>query len=300
MTDPARATVTLRERSTRFVELLRTTPALCVCPNFYILAHASGCPFAPQCRYCYLKSSFWNLRNPEAFSNVEKMLEDVRRWIARDDLEAYLLNTGNLSDSLAFEDARPLVGKLVEVFRKHAQGRRHTLLLLTKGGLKECRTLLECEPCDRVVVSFSVNAADAAEEFESGVPSPAERFKAARTLLERGWRVRLRIDPMIAGFDYSETVEEVRRFGPERITMGSLRAEKSLVKFAERGLFDGLAPREGEGPLARYPRETRIAMYRFAVERLRDVAPIGLCEETAEVWDELGLDKDSRCCNCGE
>jgi hypothetical protein len=82
--------------------------------------------------------------------------------------------------------------------------------------------------------------------------------------------------------------------------MGTLRAEKSLVKFAERGLFNGLAPREGEGPLARYPRETRIAMYRFAVERLRDVAPIGLCEETAEVWDELGLDKDSRCCNCGE
>ena len=48
------------------------------------------------------------------------MLEDVRRWIARDDLEAYLLNTGNLSDSLAFEDARPLIGELVEVFRKHA------------------------------------------------------------------------------------------------------------------------------------------------------------------------------------
>lgn len=294
------APVTLRARATCFVELLRTTPAQTVCPNFFILAHASGCPFAPQCRYCYLKSSFWNLRKPEAFTNIDQMLQDVRRWIARDDLEAYVLNTGNLSDSLAFEEARPLAGELVELFRLHATGRRHTLLLLTKGGLRECRPLLEREPCDRVVVSFSLNASAAAERFEPGVPTPAERFEAARTLLERGWRVRLRIDPMIAGFDYHDMVEEIRRLRPERITIGSLRAEKSLTRFTEKGLFEGLEALANQDGLWRYPRDQRIAMYRSAVERLRDVAPLGLCEETADIWDELGLDKDAKSCNCGE
>ena len=295
-----RAPVTLRSRASRFVELFRTTPAQTVCPNFYVLAHASGCSFAPQCRYCYLKSSFWQLRKPEVFTNIDQMLEDVKRWIARDNMETYLLNTGNLSDSLVFEENRPLVGALVELFRQYAAGRRHTLLLLTKGGLRECNTLLEREPCDRVVVSFSVNCDAAAKEYENGVPAPADRLQAAETLLQKGWRVRLRIDPMIAGFDYTHTVDEVVRLRPERITLGTLRAEKSLPRFAEDGLFDKLEPPAVEGGMARYPRALRMEMYRAAVDRLRDVAPIGLCEETADVWDDLALDKDAKSCNCGE
>ena len=47
-----------RERKGRFVEMFRTTPARTVSPNFFVLAHASGCSFSPRCSYCYLKSSF--------------------------------------------------------------------------------------------------------------------------------------------------------------------------------------------------------------------------------------------------
>ena len=77
-------------------------------PNFYVLAHADGCTFSPPCTYCYLKSSFWYLGGPRAFSNSDRLFAEVRRWIRRDRLESYVLNTGNLSDSLAFEDRRPL------------------------------------------------------------------------------------------------------------------------------------------------------------------------------------------------
>ena len=41
--------VVLRPRSTRFVELFRTTPPKTVCPNFYVLSHANGCAFQPHC-----------------------------------------------------------------------------------------------------------------------------------------------------------------------------------------------------------------------------------------------------------
>src|SRR3989304_5051045 len=105
----------LKERETKFVEIFRTTPPKTVCPNFYVLAHANGCTFAPACEYCFLKSSFWYLTEPLAFTNTDKMLAEIKGWIRRDDLESYVLNTGNLSDSLAFETARPLVCALVNV-----------------------------------------------------------------------------------------------------------------------------------------------------------------------------------------
>lgn len=307
MPDQERLSCQRRERKSKFVDIFRTTPANTVCPNFYVLAHADGCSFAPQCSYCYLKSSFWFLRSPEVFTNFDKMIAETRAWLARDELESYVLNTGNLSDSLVFEEARPLIGRLVELFREEAEakGRRHSLLLVTKGGTRECAPLLEAAPCRNVIVSFSVNSPEAARDHERGAAPVEDRFAAARELKARGWRVRLRIDPMILGYDYAWTIEQVRAFAPERVTLGTLRAEANLPKFVENGLFDALEPapppasptaRKG---LSRYPKNTRLALYRQAVEALRGLCPIGLCEETPDIWDALGLDKGAKSCNCG-
>jgi DNA repair photolyase len=301
MRKPKRSACLARERKSKFVDIFRTTPTNTVCPNFYVLCHADGCSFAPQCSYCYLKSSFWYLPAPQVFTNTEKMVSEIGAWIAKDDLESYTLNMGNLSDSLVFEDVRPLVSHLVELFREEAEarGRRHTLLLVTKGGSRECRVLLDGRPCRSVVVSFSFNSPEAARKHELGAAPVDDRLKAARDLKAKGWRVRGRIDPMILGFDYAWTIEQVRRLAPERVTLGTLRAEPNLPRFIENGLFDALeAPPDKKG-LARYPKEQRLALYRQAVAALSSTCPIGLCEETPDIWDALGLDTEAKCCNCG-
>ena len=300
MTSPRESACNLRDRRSRFVDIFRTTPAKTVCPNFFVLSHANGCMFRPQCEYCYLKSSLWHLPRQEAFGNVDRMIVEVRRWIARDDLESYVLNSGNLSDSLAFEEVRPMAARLVEVFREaHASGRKHALLLVTKGGTNECRALAEAEPCPCVIVSFSVNAPDVAARHERGAAAVADRMAAACALKAAGWRVRIRIDPMFAGYDYGGIIEEVRRLGPERITLGTLRAEPHLMRVVNHGLFSQLAVPCEEKTLARYPIAQRLEIYRSAVDALRGVCPIGLCEETRDVWDALRLDADAQCCNCG-
>ncbi|HUT35821.1 MAG TPA: hypothetical protein VNE39_20205 [Planctomycetota bacterium] len=290
-----------RKRKTRFVSIFRTTPVNTVCPNFYVLAHADGCAFAPECSYCYLKSSFWYLNAPQVFTNTEKLEAEVRAWLARDDLESYVLNMGNLSDSLTFEHVRPLTGHLVELFRAEAEakGRPHALLLVTKGGVEECRPLLSQSPCRNVIVSFSVNSPEAARDHERGAAPVEDRLDAAHQLKARGWRVRMRIDPMILGYDYAWVIEQLRRLAPERVTLGTLRAEANLPRFVENGLFDALVPPATPKGLARYPRDQRLALYRQAVEALRDTCPLGLCEETPDIWDALGLDKQAKSCNCG-
>lgn len=301
MTHECRQQCVTRERKSKFVEIFRTTPTKTVCPNFYVLAHANWCTFAPRCSYCYLKSSFWYLKEQQAFTNIDKMEQEIVAWIAREDLESYVLNMGNLSDSLSFEDARPLVSRLVKVFREEAEakGRKHALLLVTKGGNRECRSLFAAEPCRNVIISFSVNSPEAARRYEKGAAPVSDRLKAAGRLKSSGWRIRIRIDPMMLGFDYGWLIEQVRRLAPERITLGSLRAEANLPRFTEDGLFADLEPSADRRGLSRYPKEQRLALYRHAAKALSGLCPIGLCEETPDVWKALGLNTWAKSCNCG-
>ncbi len=296
---PRRAVV-LKERKKSFIEIFRTTPPKTICPNFYVLIHANGCGYSPQCSYCYLKLSLWHQRDHHVFHNVDKLLTDVRRWIRKDPYETYVLNSGNMSDSLSFEERRPLFKKLVELFREEAEakGRPHTLLLVTKGGRTECADLLSTKPCANVVVSFSVNNPVVARRYEAGAASMTERFKAAATQKKKGWRVRLRIDPMVDGYDYTKVAEAVKRIAPERVTLGTLRAERGLDRFAEPGVFKGVLPPPPDEKLGRYPFDLRIALYRQAVDVLKSQCELGLCEEPLEAWELLGLNHQDKTCNC--
>jgi DNA repair photolyase len=291
----------LRDRKTNSVELFRTTPPKTVCPNFYVLAHANGCGFSPGCSYCFLKSSFWHLDAPHVFTNVDKMCDDIRAWIAEDNLESYVLNSGNLSDSLSFEAVRPAMTRLVELFRTEAEAksRPHTLLLVTKGGIRHCAPLFDIAPSKNVIVSFSVNSPEAAADHEKGCARVQDRLDAARRLKSQDWRIRMRIDPMIHGYDYSWITEQVKSLAPERVTLGSLRAEPNLLKAVGNGIFKDLTEQFPKGGMSRYPAEKRLALYRPAVASLRSTCPVALCEEALEVWQALSLDTDSKPCNCG-
>ena len=109
----------------------------------------------------------------------------------------------------------------------------------------------------------------------------------------------MRMDPMILGFDYAWVVDQLRRLAPERVTLGALRAEAGLLRMMSNGLFAALERPAEPKAMARYPRATRMAMYRPAVEALAGVCPVALCEETEDLWRELGLDVEGRHCNCG-
>lgn len=289
-----------RPRKSKFVEIFRATPSNTVCPNFYVLMHANGCGFEPLCSYCYLKSSLCHLNAHQVFTNCDKMLAECKKWITTDGLESYMLNSGNLADSLSLEQHRPVVTDLIKLFRDQAElkGRPHTLLLVTKGGMTEIKPLLKLKPCSNVIVSFSLNNPDAARRYESGAPSISSRLEAIRRLIKRGWRVRVRIDPMIVGFDYVPLAKEVKKIRPERITLGTLRAEHNLMRVLKSSLFRDLQKTSNKNALSRYPFGTRMNMYKKVIGALGKTASIGLCEETPNVWKKLELDHKAKTCNC--
>ncbi len=281
-----------------FIELLRTTPAKTVCPNFYLFDHARGCNF--DCSYCFLRDAEYNRKERRVFSNTDRLFRELGEWLARDGLETYLANAGNMADSLTFEKERPLWGDLIEYMREHAEkkNRPHCLLVVTKAGPDLCGAFFDHAPCPNIIVSFSVNAPGAARDHERGAAPSPDRIEAARRLREQGWRVRIRLDPMIAGYAYGETIDAIASLSPERVTLGTLRADPLLLPEVKgMDIFGALDAPDPEG-IARYPRAVRMNLYAPAVSRLAGICSLGLCEETEDVWLELGLDAERKTCNC--
>ncbi len=281
-----------------YLYLLRTTPARTVCPNFYLLDHARGCNF--NCSYCFLRDTEYGRKERRIFTDTERLFKELGEWVEQDGLETYLANTGNMTDSLSFEGERPIWGELIEFMREKAEkrGRPHCLLAVTKSGLDNCEAFLRHAPCKNIIISFSINSPEAAAAHEAGAAPSGQRLEAARKLKALGWRVRVRLDPMIDGYDYGWLINQVRKMAPERVTLGTLRADPTLLpEVGDVSIFSALEAPE-EGSIGRYPRATRMRLYRGAIEGLGRGISIGLCEETQDVWEELGLDVVNKTCNC--
>ena len=305
-----------RARRSEFLHLFTKTPRGIVCPHFFVLSHANGCPFQPGCLYCYLWNTFRTYDKNQIFSNIGDMEEEVKRHL-QNVVEPSMINTGELSDSLVWEKRRPIMPGLIELFRGQ---KLHQLLLLTKSDMVE--PFAKIKPADTIIFSFSVNRPDAARDFEPGVPSPERRLAAAAILQANGWRIRLRLDPMmrLPREKWVDTIKAYVAFAgkiastvkPERITLGTIRFFQNLPNCTPEGsekIF-ALAWDQGDPDRRRrYPLKDRVEIYSEVVLAFRKLLPeveIGLCKETESawemVWETMGKPKwfsyrDPKC-NC--
>jgi DNA repair photolyase len=272
-----------RPRKSKFVKLFDKTPETVVCPHFYELILSNGCPF--NCLYCYLKLTFRGDKSPVLFTNqwehVEAELEKIPSGV---------FSTGELADSLAIMP--PLLKPAIRYFRKQ----KHKYLLLTTKSIN-INTLLEMEPTPQVWIAFSVNSLDAWLKFELKTPSPYERLEAARALKEKGWRIRIRIDPVIEEVginDYKDIATRVKDLAPDVVTVGTLRQYPGLFRFEKKAPRKGLQ-RSHDGRM-RYPLNVREDIYTKISEWLGSQP--ALCKETEELWKNLGWRfHGCNCCN---
>lgn len=284
-----------RKRYSNFIHYFDKTPPGIICPHFYILAHANGCPFA--CDYCYLRLTLRHYPEPTIFTNTARLFQELRDWLLSTE-EPSVMNAGELSDSLAWDLHTCLSTNLASLFASQA---RHKLLFVTKSTAVE--NLLAMEPNPRIVMSFSVNASEVSSRYERGAPSPADRIASALKLKSAGWEVRIRLDPLVPidGWKdhYEEIIKRINELEPSVVTIGSLRYFKNLISHASEttDVFKyGHDHGDPDGRL-RIPRDTRLEMYKFCIDRLSCLR-IGLCKETASIHEALGLPGRHQSCNC--
>jgi DNA repair photolyase len=186
---------------------------------------------------------------------------------------------------------------------------KHKLLLLTKSN--RVKWLAE-KLRKQTIASFSLNATEVWERWEKRTPSPLQRIEAAKTLLESGYEVRLRIDPIFPIKNWKRNYEDLiysifstLPSEPNRITLGTPRGLAKTLIFAKDRSWEKIAfteNPESTGWGKKAPKELRKEIYNFFFDKLEslgfDKRNVSICKETRAMWKELNLSPDSCKCNC--
>mgnify|MGYP001072642199 CR=1 FL=1 len=278
------------------------TPFDIVCPHFWELRWAFGCPF--DCAYCYLQGTGRGNKKPRYRPPI-KVIKAINKAFRHKYFVNHpsIFNSGELSDSLMNPANMKQIADLFETQSKHK------LLLLTKSDRVEW---LVREPRKQTIASFSLNVTEVWKRWEKGTPSPQKRIDAARKLAEVGYEVRIRIDPIFPidrwQRHYDDLVYSVFSklpSDPDRITLGTPRGLAKTLIFAKDRSWEKIAftdepDRTGWGKKA--PTPVRKEIYLFFYDKFDnlgfDKSRIAMCKETRSMWKELGLDPKSCRCNC--
>ena len=307
------------------IRFFAKTPKGIVCPHFWELVWATGCAFRPACAWCYLQGTFRGDITPRFFEK-EELEKQLEAWFDGSEALSYQLSskpsdsqvlvTGELADSFMGEDywkrkfGVSFSRWIIELFEKQS---KHKVLFLTKSDKVE--HLLDINPHNQTIVSFSLNAEPVAKQWEKGayaVSPIRSRIENARRLQKVGYEVRVRIDPMVPILDwethYKQLVDAIfSKLIPERITIGSLRGLESTIRFCEDRSWVNYLTKDKTGWGRKISDDQRQLMYSTLIGYMKtkyDYSQIGLCKETKVMWNKLGMDAGtypywSGCkCNC--
>lgn len=278
------------------------TPSDIVCPHFWELRWAFGCPF--DCAYCYLQGTGRGNKNPRY-----RPINNVIRAIDRAFKHEYFLkrpsifNSGELSDSLMNPKYMKQIADFFETQDKHK------LLLLTKSHKVGWLTK---EPLKQTIASFSLNATEIWRRWESRTSSPQERVNAIKELIKSGYETRIRIDPIFPIENWKKHYEDLvysifseLPSDPDRITLGTPRGLTKTLIFAKDRSWEKIAftdKPEYTGWGKKAPELLRREIYVFFYDKLAslgfDKSKIAMCKETRSMWKELGLNYNLCKCNC--
>lgn len=295
-----------------------------VCPHFYELKWAYGCPY--NCDFCYLKGTFRFMafprkdrRVPPKFKPRPKIEKAMLSFI-NCMKEPAVLNSGELGDSLMGENLKP---PFSEFIMNLVEGTPHKILFLSKGTY--VRNFVNNDWQKNAILSWSINSPKVSKRYEKGSPNPLNRIEAARLCYEAGYTVRFRLDPMVPvdpvdpplNTPLLKTVEEwEQEYGeiidkmfegvrPDTITLGTLRGlpatravanQKEWTKYLDEKSNWGLKPNI----------DIRFNMFKFAIKRIRKhsrTTKIGICKDTLELHKmlqkEIGYTNYRKMeCNC--
>jgi len=271
-----------------------------ICPHFVELKWANGCNF--DCAWCYLNGTMRfrpNGKEPYC-KEKKKIVTHVKKYLEQNAIPS-LVNSGELSDSLLFEGNGSALSKLIIPLFKEQQ--KHKLLVLTKST--NIQKILASDSQDCLIVSFSINSFNVAKRWEKKAPNPKQRIQAAKKLYDAGYTIRIRLDPLVPVENWKEEYTEIidylfEHLIPERITLGSLRGLQSTINNSkDRSWVDYLNESSNWGKKINF--KTRLQMYKTFISYLKSkykFVDIGLCKETKEMWENLGMNFENIKCNC--
>ena len=255
--------------------------------NFYF-SHMLNCLY--DCRYCFLQGMY-----PSAhyllFVNYEDFFDEIKRTQEEDTTEPSWFFSGYDCDSLALESLTGFVSAALPFFADHPTAH---LELRTKSVAT--KVLENSAPLANVVTAFSFTPQEISESIENGVPSVASRIEAMSRLQKHGWKLGIRLDPIIDCQDFETRYENLIKdifstVSPESIhsvSLGPFRLPDPFFKkmeklYPEEALFAGKLEKRGRS--ISYPEDIEKQRIEFCQKRVEDWLPrekVFLCNPVVE------------------
>jgi spore photoproduct lyase len=194
----------------------------------YYFSHMLNCLY--DCRYCFLQGMY-----PSAhyvvFINYEDFAIAIDKILQESTETPIYFFSGYDGDSLAFEPVTQFLEFFLPFFAKNP---RAILELRSKSA--NVHSLLQKPPLENVIAAFSLTPEPISQKLEHQVPPLAKRLQAMGELAKAGWKIGLRLDPLIAADHFSQYYQELisaifQNVSPESIhsvSLGPLRFPEKM------------------------------------------------------------------------
>ena len=196
--------------------------------NFYYTSSIINCVY--DCEYCYLQGVY-SSGNIVIFVDIENVFEEVEELYNK--LKTLYLCVSYDTDLLAIESICSFSEKWY-YFIKDKKDLK--IELRTKSG--NIDKFLNLKPLDNFIIAFTLSPENLALKNEKYTASFKNRVKAIKELQEKGWKVRICIDPLIYSDNfeknYSQMIEylfnEIDKEKVIDISIGVFRISKEYLK----------------------------------------------------------------------
>ena len=196
--------------------------------NFYYTSSIINCVY--DCEYCYLQGVY-SSGNIVIFVDIEKVFEEVEELYNK--LKTLYLCVSYDTDLLAIEN----ICGFSEKWYHFIEDKKYLKIeLRTKSG--NIDKFLNLKPLDNFIIAFTLSPENIALRNEKYTASFKNRVKAIKELQEKGWKVRICIDPLIYSDNfeknYSQMIEylfnEIDKEKVIDVSIGVFRISKEYLK----------------------------------------------------------------------
>lgn len=237
----------------------------------YYFSTSYNCPF--DCEYCVLQGKYRSAY-PVFFVNFDDYQNEISSLLLEHHPEPVTLFAGYENDSLGCE---PYSGFTLEFVPWFAQFDNVVMELRTKGA--NIVHFEKLEPTHNTVIAWTLSPTEIQEQWEHKTATLEARVQSLVKLQQAGWKVGIRIEPLIyfadwkdsysRFFDYLE--QEIDFSRVENIYFGQLRLPQDFFKqlkkmHPESTLFTKYYELQENGEIS-YPKEKTEEMFGFVKDR---------------------------------
>ncbi len=188
--------------------------------RFYYCSTVMGCIY--NCEYCYLQGMYPSA-NVVAFVNIDDYFKELDKL---DNGKEALVCLSYDSDIAALDKVLDTVGKWCE----YARSKPHmTFEIRTKSA--NISAYKDIKPLPNVIVAYTLSPESVRQNYEKRTSALKMRLSSAAKLCDKGWRVRLSVEPILAPVvpvdDYYSLMDNIAEFAKkhavEDVVLGEFR-----------------------------------------------------------------------------